>query len=54
VVAIGFCDKLIIIRPGLQGCGPGMALAILIASAICISVHERARRVVEVLGFEQP
>jgi len=54
VVAIGFCNRLIIIRPGLQGCGPGMALAMLIASAICISVHERVRRVAEVLGFVQP
>jgi hypothetical protein len=53
-VAIGFYDKLIIIRPGLQRCSPDMALAILIASAICVSVSERARRVVEVLGFEPP
>jgi len=54
VVAIGFCDRLIIIRPGLLRCGPGMALPLLIASAICISVRESARRVVEVRGFEQP
>jgi hypothetical protein len=31
-----------------------MALAMLIASAICVSVSERARRVVEVRWFEQP
>jgi hypothetical protein len=53
-VAIGFYDKLNIIRPGLQGCGPGMALAMLIASAICVSIHERVQRVAEVRGFEQP
>jgi hypothetical protein len=53
-VAIGFCNRLIIIRPGLLRFSPGIALAILIASAICISARERARRVLEVLGFEQP
>jgi hypothetical protein len=53
-VAIGFCDRLIIIRPGLLRFSQGMALAIRIASAICISARERVRRVVEVRWFEQP
>jgi hypothetical protein len=53
-VAIGFCKRLIIIRRGLLGYSPGMALAILIASAICISVRERVWRVAEVLEFERP
>ena len=52
-MAIGFCDRLIIIRPGLLRFSPGMALAILIASAIYISVHERVRRVAEVREVAQ-